>query len=70
MKLHSIRAAVLSLVCAVCFGCQKKEQLYYTTLGTTPEKIDITDISRINDSTFYVIGIDKEDHTYVYLCRS
>ncbi len=70
MKLHSIRAAVLFLVCAVCFGCQKKEQLYYTTLGTTPEKIDITDISRINDSTFYVIGIDKEDHTYVYLCRS
>lgn len=70
MNSLTLRFGLLLLVCSLCFGCQKKEQFFYTTVGTTPEKIDITDISSINDSTFYVIGIDKEEHTYVYLCQA
>lgn len=69
MKIGFSRVLLFCFACIAFFACKKKEQFYYTTLGTTPEKVLISDIDVVNDSTFFVMGTDKEDRSVVYLCR-
>lgn len=60
MKARFLRFAFVLSLCALCFGCQKKEKFFYTTLGDLG--VEILDIEPIDESDFIVLGYDKVDH--------
>ncbi len=59
---------ILAVTGAICAGCEKKEKLYFTTLGTISDKVSVIDIAVVDESTFLLLSRDKDDKSVIYVC--